>query len=320
MLASRAVLLVWCALFAMQAFCTHANTAANSTSSRTTTSTSVASSTSLRATTAPPVANSTESSTSASGTVEETTETEIPTATVATVSSSTAAVSTTTPTTTVNTAYVCSGDEVSRIETLNSNNPYLQSTCSSKAGISSYVFPFNGVLTYAQMVAMSSVSECEYYFRAVLLVQLTECEVANVYVRTTAETVLQLASTSGSTPLEADANAAVEVRKTFNLALRDGNGSASYSATSGASSLTWNIDGDTIDTTSSASINGQLLLSSDLQVIGTYYASSSESANTQVEDSRNAEQSSSSASAGLIGAPWLMLLTIGTSVVLMHVN
>ncbi|KAG1695634.1 hypothetical protein DVH05_019373 [Phytophthora capsici] len=236
--------------------------------------------------------------------------TEIPTGTVAAAGSSTA----TTAPSSEDTAYICSGDEVARLAKLNENNPYLMTECTNSAGISSYSFPFNGVLSYAQMVAMSSVSQCSYYFRAVLLVQLQECVDANVYIRTTAETILQLASTSGSAPSEAEVNAAFAVRKTYNLALRDGGGSASYSATSGASALNWNIEGDTIDTTATASVTGQLVLSTDLHVIGTYYAStdsSSSASTTSTEDSRTPGQSTDSSSAvRRETSSWLIALVV----------
>uniref|UniRef100_A0AAV1U4Y1 Uncharacterized protein n=1 Tax=Peronospora matthiolae TaxID=2874970 RepID=A0AAV1U4Y1_9STRA len=187
----------------------------------------------------------------------------------------------TTDTTNADTAYICNGDEVARLAKLSENNPYLHSRCTSLAGISSYVFPFNGELGYTQMVAMGLIQECQYYFRAVLLVQLQECVVANVYVRTTAETILQLAATSGNAPTEAQVDAAKGVRKTYNLALRDGQGSASYSATEGASALSWTIEGDTIDTIASVKTDGQLLMSTDLHVVGTYYPSSSTSSSRQ---------------------------------------
>ncbi|CAI5734724.1 unnamed protein product [Hyaloperonospora brassicae] len=186
--------------------------------------------------------------------------------------------------TTVDTAYTCNGDEVARLAKLSENNPYLHLQCTSLAGISSYVFPFNGELGYARMVAMSLIQDCTYYFRAVLLIQLQECAVANVYVRTTAETILQLAATSGDTPTEAQVNAAKDVRKRYNLALRDGDGSASYAATEGASALSWTIEGHSIDTIASAKTDGQLLMSKDMFIVGTYYAPSSSSSSAQ-EDS-----------------------------------
>ncbi|KUF99261.1 hypothetical protein AM588_10008518 [Phytophthora nicotianae] len=195
------------------------------------------------------------------------------------------------------------------------------SECTKSAGISSYTFPFNGELSYAQMVAMSSVSQCGYYFRAVLLVQLQECVDANVYIRTIAETILQLANTSGDAPTEAEVNAAIAVRKAYNLALRDGGGSASYSATSGASVLTWSIEGDTIDTTATASVTGQLLLSTDLQVIGTYYASpdssSSASTTSSIEDRRTPGQSTDS-SARKETFSWLVAFVVTCTALLLQ--
>jgi hypothetical protein len=295
------VLALWCLLAAF----THL---AHARSSNSTTTSAPASTTETPTVTA--AAPSTSTSYSASAEVTET-----PAGTVEAAGSTTSTTSTTTASTSsVDTAYICSGDEVARLTKLNENNPYLQSTCISSAGISSYVFPFNGELSYAQMVAMSAVSECGFYFRAVLLVQLQECVDANVYIRTTAETVLQLAATSGNAPSEAEVNAAIAVRKTYNLALRDGDGTASYSSMSGASSLSWNIEGDTIDTTASATITGQLLLSTDLHVVGTYYASSDSSASTTstVEDSRTPGQSTdSSSAANRRGAsPWLLALAL----------
>ncbi|KAK1936697.1 hypothetical protein P3T76_010132 [Phytophthora citrophthora] len=246
--------------------------------------------------------------------------TETPTGTVAAAGSSTTA---TTPSS-ADTAYICSGDEVARLTKLNENNPYLMTECTNSAGISSYSFPFNGVLSYAQMVAMSSVSQCGYYFRAVLLVQLQECVDANVYIRTTAETILQLANTSGSSPSEAEVNAAIAVRKTYNLALRDGDGTASYSATSGASALSWNIEGDTIDTTATASVTGQLLLSTDLHVIGTYYAStdsSSSASTTSTEDARTPGQSTDSSSAvRRETSSWLVALVVACTALLLQLS
>ncbi|KAJ8525662.1 hypothetical protein ON010_g15452 [Phytophthora cinnamomi] len=276
----RAVLLaLWCLLVAQLAI-TQVH-AATSNSTKTTTETPTVT------TAAPSVSTSSSQTSEVANT---------PAGTVAAASSTT----TTTAASSVDTTYICSGDEVARLTKFNTNNKYLQSECTASAGISSYEFPFNGELSYAQMVAMSSVSQCEFYFRAVLLVQLQECVDANVYIRTTAETILQLGATSGSAPTEAEVNAAVAVRRAYNLALRDGGGSASYSAMSGASALTWNIDGDTIDTTATATKTGQLLLSTDLQVIGTYYASSgssSSSTTSTIEDSRATGDSSASSSA-----------------------
>ncbi|KAE8912284.1 hypothetical protein PF005_g11254 [Phytophthora fragariae] len=228
-----------------------------------------------------------------------------------------AATTATTTASSVDTAYICSGDEVARLTKLNENNPYLQSACTDSAGISSYVFPFNGELSYAQMVAMSSVSQCNLYFRAVLLVQLQECVDANVYIRTTVETILQLGATSGTAPTEAQVNAAIAVRKAYNLALRDGGGSASYSAMSGASELTWNIEGDTIDTTASATKTGQLLLSTDLKVIGTYYASSGSFASTTstIEDSRTTGDSSGAVRREALS--WLVAAAVGACTALL---
>lgn len=302
----RMVLALWCVLVALLEFAqvVHAR------SSNSTTTTAPASTTDTpTVTTATPSA-----STSYSASADET---ETPTGTVAAARSSA-----TTTASSVDTAYICSGDEVARLTKLNENNPYLQSKCSTSAGITSYVFPFNGELSYAQMVAMSVIGECGYYFRAVLLVQLQECVDANVYIRTTAETVLQLAATSGDAPTEAEVNAAIAVRKTYNLALRDGDGSASYFATSGASSLSWNVEGDTIDTTASANTTGQLLLSTDLHVIGTYYASSdSSSTSSTVEDARTPGQSTDSSGAVKRGATsCLVALAVVCTALLLHSN
>ncbi|KAF4044382.1 hypothetical protein GN244_ATG03273 [Phytophthora infestans] len=240
--------------------------------------------------------------------VEEVTET--PTGTVAAAA-----------TTSADTAYICSGDEVARLTKVNENNPYLMSECTNSAGISSYTFPFNGELSYAQMVAMSSGKQCGYYFRAVLLVQLQECVDANVYIRTIAETILQLANTSGDAPTEAEVNAAIAVRKAYNLALRDGGGSATYADTSGASTLSWSIEGDNIDTTATASVTGQLLLSTDLQVIGTYYASpdssSSASTTSSIKDSRTHGQSEES-SAKKEASSWLVAFVVMGTAFLLH--
>ncbi|GMF10633.1 unnamed protein product [Phytophthora lilii] len=299
----RMVLALWCVVIAQQTL-THLVHARSSNSTTTATASTTDTPT---VTTAAPL---TSSSTSAN-------ETETPAGTVA------AATTTTTTTTapSVDTAYICSGDEIARLTKLNKNNPYLQSQCTDTAGISSYVFPFNGELSYAQMVAMSSISECEYYFRAVLLVQLQECVDANVYIRTTAETILQLGATSGSAPTEAEVNAAIAVRRTYNLALRDGDGSATYSSTSGASALSWNIEGDTIDTTASANTTGQLLLSTDLHVIGTYYASLDSSASTTstVQDSRTPGQSTDSANAASRESmTWLLALVVACTALMLH--
>ncbi|GMF80166.1 unnamed protein product [Phytophthora fragariaefolia] len=276
MTSRRVVLVLWCVLVAQLAL-VHAS---NSTKTATET---------------PPVTTAAPSVSTTSTDSAEAADT--PAGTVAAASSTTTA--STTTASSVDTAYICSGDEVARLTKLNENNPYLQSECTTSAGISSYTFPFNGELSYAQMVAMSSISQCELYFRAVLLVQLQECVDANVFIRTTAETILQLGATSGSAPTEAEVNAAIAVRKAYNLALRDGGGSASYSAVSGASALTWNIEGDTIDTTAAATKTGQLVLSTDLQVIGTYYASSASSTSTtsSIEDSRTTGQTTGSSSA-----------------------
>ncbi|OWZ12952.1 hypothetical protein PHMEG_00013803 [Phytophthora megakarya] len=263
--------------------------------------------------------------------------TETPTVTTTTSTASTSSASTdstytpagtvaavaTTAASPVNSAYICSGDEVARLTKLNENNPYLMSECTNSAGITSYMFPFNGELSYAQMVAMSSVGECGYYFRAVLLVQLQECVDANVYIRTTAEAILQLSATSGAEPSEAEVNAAIVVRKTYNLALRDGGGSASYSATSGASALGWNIEGYTIDTTARASITGQLLLSTDLHVIGTYYASSESSASAStmspVDDARTPGHGTTGSSAARKEkSSWLVTLVVTCTTLLLR--
>ncbi|KAL4114766.1 hypothetical protein PRIC2_014219 [Phytophthora ramorum] len=304
----RMVMALWCVLLALQVLShpVHGRTSNSTTTAPTSTSGT------------PTV---TSASSSASGSYSSSTEaTETPAGTVAAAASTT----TTTSSPTEDTAYTCSGDEVARLTTLNENNPYLWSSCISSAGISSYVFPFNGELSYAQMVAMSTIGSCGYYFRAVLLVQLQECIDANVYIRTTAETVLQLAATSGAAPTEAEVNAAFAVREAYNLALRDGDGSASYSATSGASSLSWNIEGDTIDTTASATTTGQLLLSTDLQVIGTYYASpssSSSSSTASVQDSRTPGQSTDTSSAARRGAsPWVVALAAACTALLLHRN
>lgn len=142
--------------------------------------------------------NSTTTETPTVTTAAPSVSTNTPAGTVAATSPTTTTTTTTTTAPSVDTAYICSGDEVARLTKLNANNAYLQSACTDAAGISAYEFPFNGELSYAQMVAMSSVSQCEFYFRAVLLVQLQECVDANVYVRTTAETILQLGATSGA--------------------------------------------------------------------------------------------------------------------------
>ncbi|KAG3120913.1 hypothetical protein PI124_g846 [Phytophthora idaei] len=294
----RMVSSLWCVLVALLVITQVVS--ARSSNSTTTAPTS---------TTETPTVTTAAPSASASSASAEVTET--PAGTVA-------AATTTSP---AGTAYICSGDEVARLTKLNENNPYIMSECTNSAGISSYTFPFNGELSYAQMVAMSSVSQCGYYFRAVLLVQLQECVDANVYIRTIAETILQLANTSGDAPTEAEVNAAIAVRKTYNLALRDGGGSASYTATSGASSLTWSIEGDTIDTTATASITGQLLLSTDLQVIGTYYASpdssSSASTTSSIEDSRTPGQSTDS-SARKETSSWLVTFVVSCTALLLH--
>ena len=224
--------------------------------------------------------------------------------------------------TTLNAAYTCNGDELARLIKLNKNNLHLQLQCIASSGRSSYVFPFNGELSYAQMVAMSAVNECTYYFRAVLLVQLQECMDSNVYIRTIAETILQLAVTSGSAPTEAEVNAAIAVRKTYNLAIRDGDHEACYVATKRASALSWNIEGNTIDTTASANTSGQLLLSTDLQIIGTYYASSNVSALTisNVQDVRLPGQRSPDISKANRKEEvlWLVMLTLACMTLLMH--
>ncbi|KAG7386163.1 hypothetical protein PHYPSEUDO_000595 [Phytophthora pseudosyringae] len=294
----RVVMALWCVLVI-----THV---VGARSSNSTTSAPTATTETPTVTTAAPSTSTSSSSAQA---------TESPTGTVAAAGSSTV-------TSSVDTAYICSGDEVARLTKLNENNLYLMSECTSSASISSYTFPFNGELSYAQMVAMSSVSQCGYYFRAVLLVQLQECIDANVYIRTTAETILQLADTSGDAPTEAEVNAAAAVRRAYNLALRDGGGSASYSATSGASALSWNIEGDTIDTTATASATGQLLLSTDLQVIGTYYASSdsssSASTTSSVEDSRTPGQSTGNSSAvRRETSSWLVALVVACTALLL---
>ncbi|KAL7693639.1 hypothetical protein Plhal304r1_c003g0010401 [Plasmopara halstedii] len=218
------------------------------------------------------------------------------------------------------TTYVCNGEEVARIKHFNENNPYIVSECTNLAGMSAYYFPFNGELSYAQMVVMSSISQCQFYFRAVLLVQLQECVVANVYIRTTAETILQLASTSGKAPTEAEVRAAIAVRKTYNLALRDGDDSASRLATNDAMSLSWHIDGNNIDTTMSATKEGQLLLSPTLHVIGTYstpanFSSSSPSTTTNVKSAYVLGHNDGTSAAKEISS-WLVVLVVYTNFVL----
>ncbi|RLN58649.1 hypothetical protein BBJ28_00017987 [Nothophytophthora sp. Chile5] len=321
----RTVLLLWCLIVAQQTFClpAHARLTATTASSPTATTSTPATTTATPAvTTAAPsttTAATTTSTVSASGSdataTATATETPVGTVTTAAASSAGTAVPTTTPAAAVDTTYVCNAHELARLEAFNANNSYLQSTCSTSAGVASYAFPFNGELTYAQKVAMSSVSACEYYFRGVLLVQLTECEVASVYVRTTAETVLQLVETSGDLPSEAEVSAAVEVRTAYNLALRGGASSASTSAAAEASSLSWTIEGDSLDTTDSASVEGQLVMNSDLQIVGTYH----ESSDSTTGSSEGAEHVSSNGNAGLSVTPtWLAVVaTIIVSLLLM---
>ncbi|CAH0514872.1 unnamed protein product [Peronospora belbahrii] len=221
----------------------------------------------------------------------------------------------------VDSANSCSDEEVAHLTKLNENNLHLQSQCNTRAGLDSYVFPFSGGLSYDQMVAMSMIIECEYYFRAVLLVQLKECVNANVYIRTTAETVLQLAVTSENAPTEAEVNEAMAVRKTYNSALRDGDDAASYSAMSGASALSWNIEGNTIDTIDPANTTGQLLLSTELYVIGTYYAppNISASAISTIQDVRIPGHSTDiSVASEKRNLSWLVALISACTSVLLH--
>ncbi|RLN66681.1 hypothetical protein BBJ28_00012743 [Nothophytophthora sp. Chile5] len=319
----RTVLLLWCLIVAQQAFClpVHARLTATTTPSPTATTATPATTTATPAvTTAAPSTTTAATSTStmsASGSDATATVTETPVGTVTAAAASSAGTEapTTAPAVAVDTTYVCNANELARLETFNANNPYLQSTCSTSAGVASYAFPFNGELTYAQKVAMSSISACEYYFRGVLLVQLTECEVASVYVRTTAETVLQLVETSDDLPSEAEVSAAVEVRTAYNLALRGGASSASTSAAAEASSLSWTIEGDSLDTTDSASVEGQLIMNSDLQIVGTYY----ESSDSTTGSSEGAEHVSSNGNAGPSVTPtWLaVVVAIIVSLLLM---
>jgi len=88
--------------------------------------------------------------------------------------------------TAVSTTFVCTAEQLATLAKLSDSNAYLQATCSADGGFAGYVFPINGVLSYAQMIAMSASEACHIYFQAVLLVETTECEVAGVYVRSTA--------------------------------------------------------------------------------------------------------------------------------------
>lgn len=198
------------------------------------------------------------------------------------------------------TTFVCTAEQLATLATLSASNAYLQATCSADGGFAGYVFPVNGVLSYAQMVAMSASEACQVYFQAVLLVETAECEVAGVYVRSTAEAILALAlEDDGSYPTESEVSAAIAAR------VAEYTASSSSSSSTSSSSLSW-----TMPSVSELQqqLDDDLLINADLQVVGTAYLGSDDG-----EEDASQQDSSASLSAASAASSTDSSTRLGTS-------
>lgn len=185
---------------------------------------------------------------------------------------------------------VCTADQLSVLADLSESNPYLRSKCGEESGASGYVFPVNGVLSYAQLTAMSKSSACQVYFQAVLKEQSAECEVADVSVLATAQAVLTLAARGAPYPTEAQLTAAIAAR------------AAEYASSSGSTSLDWSLL-----PASELQSKAEVILTSDLVIVGVAYSGSDTGvdAGSGKDDSLLASASrSGSGSANSAAARW----------------